>query len=136
MDNIWAQFGVAGIVGFFGLQVVKEILSLLKSKRGAETAGDQSVDFWRRTNKELLSEALSASVVPILSRQTDILDELKASAARQTEAALKIQFVLEDIRATQERHHENLHGNFHQLRGRIDAALVSLAAAQKKVNGV
>ncbi|MBI4521695.1 MAG: hypothetical protein HY701_12715 [Gemmatimonadetes bacterium] len=136
--KVVAQYGIAALALVILFQVLRIFAPLLTRKAAGDlgtVAGEQSADFWRRTNKELFAEELSASVVPILKQQTDILGELRTMNARQTELMLKVQFTLDEVRSTQDRYHTNTHDNVHGLRNAVGEMMTAIALVRAQQPG-
>lgn len=76
MGETLTQIGVGGV---FALLVIREVLSFLKSRKNGSTklAGELTSDYWQAEQRKATSEIIIAIVVPILSNQTAILNELR-----------------------------------------------------------
>lgn len=81
------------------LLILREVFAFLK-KRGNQDrdSGWMSPDFWRATNKEVALEALTATVLPILDKQTDILGRLEQFHSQTHERLINHGYMLEDIK--------------------------------------
>lgn len=103
--NAWSDFGIAGLLALFALQVIREVLALVRARVGGRNgAGEQSIEFWRSTNEKLTRDALAVSVVPILDRMARVLDELRHLASLETERSVRFEAGLAEVQKTLDRH--------------------------------
>lgn len=79
MDTLLTQVGVGGI---FTVLVLREVFTFLKTRKANGASGDQSVEFWQQQQQLIIAENLKMSVIPILDKQTAILDEIRLGQAR------------------------------------------------------
>lgn len=80
MDSL-LQLGVGGM---FGILVIREVLTFLKTRRAAptETTGEKSVEYWHLSISKIVTDAIGSSILPVLERQTQILGEMSRILAR------------------------------------------------------
>ena len=125
-DTLITQFALASAAVFFAVQILKAVLPLV-TKPGTSgatesTAASQSVEFWQRTNRDIVRDALAISVVPILAQQTQILQELKGMAQREDEAHVRAQSTIDAIATDQGKARESLHrmnDRLHEISGKM-----------------
>lgn len=82
------QIGVPGIVAIL---LLREVFGFLKSRQNGKNgpAGEKSIEYWQQQFQGIMSEALKASVIPILASQTAILSELRIQQQRLVELLLE-----------------------------------------------
>jgi len=79
MDQL-TQISVGGLFAIF---VLREVFTFLKSRRtNGLVAGERSVEFWQQQHYVTISETLKTFVIPIMDKQTVILDEIRLSQSR------------------------------------------------------
>lgn len=75
MNDVMLQLGVGGI---FVLLLLKELLPFLLKRFGHhQTSGEQGVDFWKATIREIVDDSFTTLVKPTLEAQSKILGELR-----------------------------------------------------------
>lgn len=80
LNDYIVQIGVGGI---FALMVIKEVLTFIlnfsrnKKNGNGKIAGDQSIEYWQAEQRKAVIEVFTTVVIPILSNQTLILNELR-----------------------------------------------------------
>ena len=118
-DSILTQFALAAAAVFFTVQLIKGILPLVLRHRNTNGvgAGNQSVEFWRSAQREIVRDALAVSVVPILERQTSILADLRTLAAQETEVHLRLQMTADQVLEGQGKARESLHKLTERVQG-------------------
>lgn len=82
------QLGVSAIVV---LLILREIFGFLKGKRTSN------------------SEIDKVSIISLLSRQTEILEELKTINSRHTEMLIGLQYIGNEVKVGQAQLHDDLH---------------------------
>lgn len=83
------QVGVAGILVLLILDRVFTFLRTYRQRAGNGQAGDQTIEFWRTQHRDMLMLVLESSILPILAKQTDILNELKRLSIDMRETQLR-----------------------------------------------
>ena len=108
-DQILLQLGVGGIFTVLVLRTVFEFL-LKGKKNDHETAIVQPLELGHT-----LETQIASSIVPILERQTKILEELKISNVRLTELMIRLQIQHEEII----KNLEHLRASHHEIRNNL-----------------
>ncbi len=117
------QLGVLAAAMWVVTKVVEMVIALQKSSREdrahvlAGTANhdsghvdtDTRIERLRQVQAEVLSTYLQGSVMPILARQTEILEGIRDMSGRHHEALTRLGFELGEMRAQQSRTHEGMH---------------------------
>ena len=71
-----------GVGGIFAILLLREVFGFLKHRKNNGAAGERSVEFWQQQQQVIIAENLKLSVIPILDKQTAILDELRLGQTR------------------------------------------------------
>lgn len=88
------QIGVGGVLA---LLIIREVLRFLKQRQpasGAVSAGAQSPEYWQAEQRKAITDVVVSIVVPILSNQNAILNELRVS---QTEMNKNMAIMLDRL---------------------------------------
>ena len=117
MGDLITQIGVGGVLA---LMIIDRVLTHLKGRNGS-SSGDQPVDYWRNTFKEIVIGSMDGSVTPILRAQTEILSRLEQRSGQNYEMHLKQMFMLEDLQKSIERLRASSHGANDLLQRLIEA---------------
>lgn len=70
---------------------------------------DSRIQVLRSTTADVLGAALNSSVLPILNRQTEILQGIQTENGRHHEAMTRLGFEVAEMRAQQQRTHDGVH---------------------------
>ena len=95
MDQTLVNLGVGGALA---LLVIREVLTFLKNRSlaGQRTAGDQSPEFWQAEQRRAVTDVVVNVVVPILTRQNSILNELKNAQQEMNGQTIRILTLIEE----------------------------------------
>lgn len=74
MNDLLLQLGVGGI---FALLLIREVLPFLLKRGHQQTSGEQGVDFWKATIRDIVDDSFTELVKPTLEAQSKILGELR-----------------------------------------------------------
>ena len=102
-QDLVTQIGVAGILVMMILDRVFAFVSKARRNGAGAAAGEQSTDYWRAANKQVVEDALQAAVLPILRVQTDILARMETRGGQSHEAQLEHGFALREVRESLEK---------------------------------
>jgi hypothetical protein len=117
-ENIWLQFGAAGLLGLFALQVLREVLGFLRARNGGRatplspSAGEYAVEFWRAENYKVARQALEDFSSPLITKLSGALTEIRSD----TEKLRAGQHALADTATI-------LTGKFELLNAKLDTLL-------------
>ena len=89
LDDKLINVSIAGfLVVVFLISITKLVQVILDSRKNgkqeASVAG-HSTDFWVMKGSQIVSESLKESVIPILNKQTEILDRLSRHAEKDND---------------------------------------------------
>ena len=114
-EQLLLQLGVGGIFTVLVLRTVFEFL--LKGKRSnGNTAGDRSVEFWQTQSSDNLKNQIATNILPLLERQTNILEELKIGNSRVNESMIRSAIQHEEIL----KNLEHLRVSNHEIRNSLN----------------
>lgn len=123
-EALITQVGVGGILA---LLILDRVFAFLRHRRNGtvvtSSAGEQSTEYWRQTNKDLMLIVVETTIAPILKAQTVILDRLETRSGTSYESQLKHAFMLEDIQKSVERLRLTSHANTDILQRLIDRSM-------------
>lgn len=105
------QFAILAAALWFVTKVLEGVNMLLRTAKGGGSSDVQNsrAEALRAIQSEVLTSHLAASVLPLMDRQTEILNELRLASARQTELVTALKFEMGETRAQMLRTHQIMH---------------------------
>lgn len=95
-----------GLGGLFAIVVIREVLTFLAKRKDSR----EQTDF-----RSAIEQACEALLIPVLDRQTEILDRQSRTSERIVEMLIKGEVVLGTMAGRQ----ESMNTNLHELRNRL-----------------
>ena len=89
-----------GALGIFAYLVIRELVTALAKlpalKRGTNgtngSAGDKTVEFWLKANRDSMTEAMAVTLGPAMTRMADVLHELKEATNKEIELLTRLSY--------------------------------------------
>ncbi len=113
-----AQLALFVVAMWGATKIVEQVTILFKvMKAGSDTgsgihpppADENRVELLRKLQAEVLSTYLQGSVLPILARQTEILEGIRGMCGQHHETLTRLTYQIDEMRAQQGRTHDGVH---------------------------